>query len=61
MPQCLREECGNETAYGSPACLEHWQEWRDEEENRVAAEWGLDAVASEYEEEQRWLKQRRGH
>lgn len=59
-PACLRSQCDDPTVYGSPACLGHWQVWRDEEVERVALEWGLDDVPSEVEEELQWQHRQRG-
>lgn len=55
---CLRPTCTHPTVHGSPACDVHWQAWRDEDQERITREWGLDLVPSEFEAEQDWLRQR---
>lgn len=55
-PRCLRPTCTRPTVYGSPACMDHWPAWRDEDQERILREWDLDRVGSEFEEEQRWLR-----
>lgn len=60
MTTCLREGCTQPTVYGSPACAGHWQVWRDEDQERIAVEWDLDMVASEYEAELNERRERHG-
>jgi len=55
---CLRPACTRPTVYGSPACADHWQAWRDEEQRRIEVEWDLDMVPSEFQQEQDWLRER---
>lgn len=59
QPTCLRDGCDHPTVYGSPACADHWQEWRDEEQERIVIEWDLDVVPSEFEAEREWQQERR--
>lgn len=59
MPKCLRDDCEEPTTLGSPACRAHWQQWRDEEQERIAIEWNLDLAGSEFEAEKNWLRERR--
>lgn len=55
-PACLRPDCDRPTIYGSPACADHWQAWRDEETARALHDWGMDrdaaAVVAEFEDAQ---------
>jgi hypothetical protein len=55
---CLRPGCKGQTIHGSPACADHWQAWRDEDEERILREWDLGRVPSEFEQEQQWLRRR---
>lgn len=58
MTTCLRPDCYRPTVYGSPACDDHWQAWRDEDQERIIREWDLGRVESEVEQEQIWLHRR---